>query len=212
MAPVAKGDYKKPAAVPAAGVTGCTTGAGRRHYTGPMHRVRSAGRVPARPMVGFALAAAAALALVAAPAQAQWKWRDANGRIVISDVPPPRGVPDKDVLQRPEPAARAAPPPAAASGPAAASAAAGKAPVDAELEARKRRTEQEQAAQRKAEDAKAAAVRKDNCQRARDHLALLDSGQRMVRIGADGEREYLSDQQRAAEAQRTRDIVASDCR
>ena len=44
--------------------------------------------------------------LVALPATAQWKWRDSRGQIHVSDIPPPREVPDRDVLQRPEAPAR----------------------------------------------------------------------------------------------------------
>uniref|UniRef100_UPI0013C2BDE7 DUF4124 domain-containing protein n=1 Tax=Azohydromonas sediminis TaxID=2259674 RepID=UPI0013C2BDE7 len=58
---------------------------------------------------------AALLAFVAAgDAQAQWKWRDRSGQIHVSDLPPPRDVADKDVLQRPATASRPAPPPAPA--------------------------------------------------------------------------------------------------
>jgi hypothetical protein len=153
--------------------------------------------------------AALVLMSLSAPADAQWKWRDSRGQIHISDIPPPRDVPDKDVLQRPEPVVRkAAPPPAAAS----AAAVAGKAPVDAELEERKRKADQEQAARAKADEQKAAAIRKDNCQRARAQLATLDSGQRIARIKADGEREILDDEQRAKEARRAREAIASECR
>ena len=98
-----------------------------------------------------------------------------------------------------------APATAAASAPA-------KAAVDPELEERRKRTEQEQAARAEADKQKAAAVRKDNCQRARDQLATLDSGQRIARIKADGEREILDDDMRAKETKRARDIIASECR
>ena len=81
------------------------------------------------------LALALALGAFAMPAQAQWKWRDAKGQIHVSDLPPPRDIPDKDVLQRPAVVARAAAQAAsAASAPEAA-----KPGVDPELEARKRR-------------------------------------------------------------------------
>jgi hypothetical protein len=40
----------------------------------------------------------------------------------------------------------------------------------------------------------------------------MESGMRIARVRPDGEREYLSDAQRASEAQRARDAVASDCR
>lgn len=43
---------------------------------------------------------------LAASAQAQWKWRDAKGNVQYSDMPPPAGVADKDILQRPNAPAR----------------------------------------------------------------------------------------------------------
>jgi hypothetical protein len=165
-----------------------------------------------RRLAGMSLAAIVFL-LLAAPAEAQWKWRDGRGQIHISDIPPPRDVPDKDVLQRPEVAVRKpAPPPVVAASAPAAAAAPTKAPVDAELEERKRKAEQDQAARAKADEQRAAAVRKDNCQRAREQLATLDSGQRIARIKADGEREILDDEARAKETRRAREAIASECR
>lgn len=163
-----------------------------------------------RRLAGLSLAAMACL-LLSTPAEAQWKWRDSRGQIHISDIPPPRDIPDKDVLQRPEVTVRKAAPAPAAVASAAASAPA-KAPVDAELEERRKRTEQEQAARAEADKQKAAAVRKDNCQRAREQLATLDSGQRIARVKADGEREILDDEQRAKESRRAREAIASECR
>ncbi len=163
-----------------------------------------------RRLAGLGLATLACL-LITSPAEAQWKWRDSRGQIHISDIPPPRDVPDKDVLQRPELAARRPPPAPAASAVAAASAPA-KAAVDPELEERRKRAEQEQAARAEADKQKAAAVRKDNCQRAREQLATLDSGQRIARIKADGEREILDDDARARESKRAREAIASECR
>ncbi|MCU0920874.1 MAG: DUF4124 domain-containing protein [Burkholderiaceae bacterium] len=163
-----------------------------------------------RRLAGLSLAAVACL-LLSTPAEAQWKWRDSRGQIHISDIPPPRDIPEKDVLQRPEPSVRK-PAPVAAASAAAATAAAGKAPVDPELEERRKRSEQEQAARAEADKQKAAAVRKDNCQRAREQLATLDSGQRIARVKADGEREILDDEQRAKESRRAREIIASECR
>ena len=167
-----------------------------------------------RHLAGLSLAALA-LVLVSAPAEAQWKWRDSRGQVHISDIPPPRDIPDKDVMQRPESAVRKAaapaPTPAAVPAPAAASGP-GKAPVDPELEERRKRAEQERTAQADAEKKKAEAARKDNCQRARDQLVTLDSGQRIARIKSDGEREILDDDARAKEAQRARNVIASECR
>jgi hypothetical protein len=150
--------------------------------------------------------------LAAWPAAAQWKWKDARGQVVISDVPPPRDIPERDVLQKPEivvrrTAAQAAP---AASAPAVETVA--KAKVDPELEARKKKAEQEQTDKAKAEEEKVAQQRAENCKRARSHMASLDSGIRLSRVNDKGEREILDDKQRADEINRTRQVIASDCR
>lgn len=156
----------------------------------------------------FVAAATLALAL---PADAQWRWRDASGRVTASDMPPPRDIPEKDIIQRPSGAAR----PAAAAAPAAsavASAPAAATPVDKDLQAKKKAAEQEQQAKAKAEEQRNAAIRADNCARARSHLATLDSGQRLARVNDKGEREVLDDKARAEEVRRAREIIASDCR
>lgn len=144
------------------------------------------------------------------PAAAQWKWKDASGRITVSDLPPPRDVPPQNILQRPE-LRQAAPTPAAS----AASSAAAPTPqpaVDRELQARRDAAAREQGAREKAEAARLAEQRAQNCRNARTHLAALDSGQRIARFNDKGEREILDDAQRAAEAQRAREVIASDCR
>jgi hypothetical protein len=155
-----------------------------------------------------ALLCALSLSLLALPASAQWKWRDASGRITVSDLPPPRDVPPQNILQRPDTTARPviAPASAAASAPAPAPA------VDRELQARRDAAAQEQAAREKAEATKLAEQRADNCRNARQHLAALDSGQRIARFNDKGEREILDDRQRAAESRRARDVITSDCR
>lgn len=154
-------------------------------------------------------------ALVAAlPAHAQWKWKDSSGQVHISDRPPPADVPDASILQRPAvPTARRVAPAAPAASPAASAAAdAGKPRVDAELESRMKKAEQEQKAKAKADEERVAASRAENCQRARQQLAALESGMRVVRMNDKGEREFLDDAQRAAEVQRARQLIASECR
>ncbi len=162
-----------------------------------------------------ALACAAALgALLAVPAQAQWKWRDKNGQTQYSDLPPPTGIADSDILQRPNAGQRRAP----AAAPVAASGAASGPPTlapkgtDPELEAKRRQGEQEVAAKRKAEEEKVAIAKADNCLRAKAQMRTLDSGVRIARTNDKGEREFLDDAARAAETKRTRDIVAADCK
>ena len=154
-----------------------------------------------------ALLCGAALASLAAPAAAQWKWRDRNGQITVSDLPPPRDVPQQDILQRPDPAAARPPVPAAA-----ASAPAARPGVDKDLQARKQAADEEQATRAKADADRLTAQRADNCRNARSHLAALDSGQRIARYNDKGEREILDDKQRADETRRAREVIASDCR
>lgn len=161
-----------------------------------------------------AVAALLGLVLLCTAAQAQWTWRDKDGRVTASDLPPPRDVPDKDILSRP--AARPAParPAAAASAPASAPAAqaAPAAPVDRELEARKKAAEAEKTAKAKADEEKAGQQRADNCRRARAQVLALENGQRIARVNDKGEREVLDDKGRAEETRRARDVIASDCR
>jgi hypothetical protein len=161
-----------------------------------------------------ALICAAVLgALLAVPAQAQWKWRDKNGQTQYSDLPPPAGIAESDILQRPNAAQRAAPAAAvAASGAASGAPALAPKGSDPELEAKRRKAEQEVAAKKKAEDEKLAIAKADNCLRAKAQIRTLDSGIRIARTNDKGEREFMDDTARAAEAKRTQDIIASDCK
>jgi hypothetical protein len=164
-----------------------------------------------RAFIGVGLA----MLLAAGPVAAQWKWKDGRGQVVVSDTPPPRDVPEANVLHRPDLMARRPAAQAAASAPASAatgSEVVAKAKVDPELEARKKRSEQEQADRAKAEEEKVALQRAENCKRARAHMASLDSGMRMSRTNEAGEREILDDKQRAEEMARTRQVITSDCR
>ena len=149
------------------------------------------------------------LGLATMPAHAQWKWRDKSGQVNASDRPPPRDVPEKDILAKPAPDAKRTAAPAAA---ASAAPAATTPPVDRELEARKRGAEQEQAAKAKAEEEKLVAQRAENCRRARGHLAALESGQRIARINDKGEREVLDDRALADEVRHARTVITADCR
>ncbi len=168
--------------------------------------------VPPKPRLCLAGTALLLTLLVALPAQAQWKWRDKAGHITVSDLPPPRDVPDADILARPDPRRETAAPPPVAASAAGLPASAPLSPLEAELEARKRAADAQRAAQAKAEQERLATQRADNCRRARGQEAALASGQRMVRINAQGQREFLDDQARADELRAARDVIASDCR
>jgi hypothetical protein len=154
------------------------------------------------------------LCLGMATAQAAtWKYRDAQGHIVVSDLPPPAGVQDKDILERPAPVLRRTPAQApAASAPANASPTAVAQNIDPELEARRKKAATEQEQKQKVEQEKDAAQRAENCSRAKSHLSALNDGQRIARTNDKGEREILDDKGRAEEMQRARQVIASDCK
>ena len=169
---------------------------------------------------GIRLSVLTVIVLAALPtlASAQWQWRDSKGQVNASDRPPPRDVPDKDIISRPAPenrrVARAAEP-AASAAPSGAPAVAASAPATAlerEVQARRRAAEQEQAVKSRAEEERRNVLRAENCRAARSHLLALDSGQRIARTNEKGEREVLDDKGRAEEQRRAREVVAADCR
>jgi hypothetical protein len=152
-----------------------------------------------------------ALAATAASAQSIWKWRDRDGHVMVSDRPPGPEIPDRDILQRPS-VAQAITPTTGGDQPPAAASAAG---VDKDLEARKNKLVQAQAA---AKEAKASAAKErlsaekaQNCQRARNQLQMLQSGVRMARANDKGEREFLDEKARADEIARTQQLISANC-
>lgn len=149
--------------------------------------------------------------LTALPAQAQWKWRDQTGRVQYSDLPPPSGVPEKDILQRPATTLRMAPAPKPAAS-AASSPALTPARIEPELEAKRRKAEEEEAAKKKQQDTQLAARRAENCSQAKAYLRTIEDGMRLGRTNSQGEREVLDDKGRAEEAKRTRAVIAADCK
>ena len=141
------------------------------------------------------------------PAAAQWKWRDQNDKLVFSDRAPPSDVPEARILQRP--GARPAPAPAA---PKAVEAAPRLPSQDKELQERRQQAEAQEAAKQAAQQEAQAKARADNCTRARQAKASYDSGVRIARTDAKGEREFVDDATRASETRRLQGIIASDCR
>lgn len=159
----------------------------------------------------LALACTAPLA-----AFAQWQWLDKDGRKVFSDRAPPPEIAPERVVKRPGQrgaAAETTPSPVAAATPEAAAAnplrPSGK---DKALEEKRKQAEAAEAEKKKAEEAKVAAIRADNCARARTGKTDLTSGMRIARTNAKGEREILDDGQRASEAKYLDEIIARDCK
>jgi len=171
-------------------------------------------------MKTLSLLLVAALLGLANPASAQWMWIDKDGRKVFSDRAPPNDVPAKNVLRQPGMPPRSAPDdtPAAKPSQAGVSAeagatpkAAGKGPLDKVVEERKRQAEAAAQQKQQAEDAKTASNKAENCARARQNLATLQSGIRISQVSESGERSYMDDNARSAELTRTQGIIGTDC-
>lgn len=146
---------------------------------------------------------------------AQWKWRDANGRVTVSDLPPPATVREQDIIAQPANARRpatAASQGGAASAPVGSTAPSAKAGVDPELEARRKRAADELVAQQRALEERNGVARTENCSRTKAYLAALSDGKRVSRTNAQGENEPLDDKGRAEEVQRARESIASNCK
>ncbi|HMN64466.1 MAG TPA: DUF4124 domain-containing protein [Burkholderiaceae bacterium] len=163
--------------------------------------------------------------LLAGPALAgTWQWRDASGRMVYSDLPPPPSVPASQILRAPTPAtpaeqSTAAPAPAAGQPTAAARAPAAAAPAAAasrswaekEQDFRKRAAEREEAERKQREEREQTARAARACQDARSALRTLESGMRVSTIDANGERHVIDEAERARRIDAARQEIGRSC-
>lgn len=124
-----------------------------------------------------------------------YQYKDAQGRTVFSDTPPPGANATKKNLNVPQPSGDAA-----------------RSTQDKLQEFQKRREDrleaESKAAKEQAEKDKAA----ENCTRARNRLTALQSGQRIVRFNAQGEKEYIDDPTREKEIASAQQSVAEWCK
>jgi hypothetical protein len=160
-----------------------------------------------------------ALSMVCATVLAQWQWIDKDGRKVYSDRGPPLDIPEKNIVKRPSgrtqtPTGSAEAATTEGDTPVAAPqlvASAPKTALDKELEAKKKAAADAELARKKADEDRMAKSRAENCARARQALATMDSGVRVGRVNASGERVIMDDAARAVETKRIQGIMASDC-
>jgi len=130
----------------------------------------------------------AAIALLAASASAQqYKWTDKDGKVRYGDVPP-AGV---STTRLKAPSAGYAPPAPAA---------------DSKKDAAKKKEPEKQAMTEEQLQ-----MKRENCARAQESLRTLQSGVRISRIDAKGERYYLEDAEIAQETARARQSVQQWC-
>jgi len=145
-------------------------------------------------------------------ALAQWQWLDKDGRKVFSDQAPPADVPAERILKQPgvraaAPQAQSAAVPAAAPVPRAAPAG-----RDKGLEDKRKQAEAAAAEKQKEEEQRVAAIRAENCSRAKSTKAGFDAGYRIAKTNDKGEREILDDKQRAAELKHLQTVIDRDCK
>jgi hypothetical protein len=141
--------------------------------------------------------------LFAGAAAAQYKWVDPNGKVQYGDTPPP-GAKASALRGSSAPAAQEEVKKDEAQ----------KAPLthaEKDAEFRKRRLEGEKAREKQAQAQQDADAKRENCSRAQDYLRTLQSGQRITRTDAKGERYFLEDAQVAQETAKARQAVQQSC-
>ena len=126
-----------------------------------------------------------------------YSWRDANGGVHYSDQPPT----DADAQRLNVP-----------SSPSTDSTAAGKSWSDKEQDYRKRKSDEAAAVAKADKEKQQADVKKENCERARNSLQAMESGQIRYKMGANGERVALDGDVRDAELARARSVADSWCK
>lgn len=160
------------------------------------------------------LAGAALLFFAAQLAHAQYVWIDANGTRQYADRPPPPGTPPHKILKAPGRLASAPAPEASLEAAKPATPEARPAPPTlAEREQAFRKRTQERAEQERKETMEAERRRElaERCEAARDVQAQLASGIRIARIDQNGERSYMSDEEKAAKTAQMHRVL-KDCR
>lgn len=159
--------------------------------------------------VKYATAALALFGLTSA-AFGQYVWIDEKGVKQYSDMPPPRSVPPNRILKQP----RGAAPVVNDESPAAPAAPNAKPPMtlaEKNADFQKRRAEQAEKEKKAEEEAKQAADKARNCERARAYKRTLESGERIANVDKNGERTFISDDQRSRDIAETKNILA-DCK
>jgi hypothetical protein len=147
-----------------------------------------------------------ALACTVGAAHAQIKcWNDANGKRVCGDAPPPGArVTTIRTPTGPEaPAAAAKDAKGAKKGPLT--------PAEQEQAYRKRQADAQKAAAKAEEERKEADARRQNCANAQEAVRVLESGGRIPRVDAKGERYFLDEAQIAQELAKARDTAKQWC-
>ena len=123
-------------------------------------------------------------------------WKDKDGKTVFSDKPPTGVVTNSTCSGGSTVAAGSAAPKTAA---------------DKDLDFKKRQKEAQDKAAKDEKDQAAAADKKANCEKARQYLRTLESGERIGLRDDKGERYFMDDAQKEQETSKTREFIKSSC-
>ena len=151
-----------------------------------------------------------------------YKWTDKDGKVRYGDTPPPgvkstpvaapSGAPSAPSVPSGSSASSASSPGPAISGSAADAKKGPLSPAEREQEYRKRQEEQSKAAAKTASEAEAKSQRNEACERSKEYLRTLESGQRIARTNSAGERYYLDDSQVAGEIAKAQQSIQQACK
>jgi hypothetical protein len=132
------------------------------------------------------------------------KWVDAEGKVHYSDQPPPANV--KAQTLRPTATSDV---PANAGDTSAASAP--KTIAEREAELKKAQQEKQVAAEKAAREQARVDAKKTNCETSQQNLKTLQSDLRLSEVNTEGERVYLSDEQRQKKIEKAKQDIATYC-
>ena len=142
------------------------------------------------------------LALAAgAPAQKMYKWVDKDGNVQYTDTPPPPGAKTEKTMTAPKPVPGQ--PKTAATKP--------KSVAEQDAEFRKRQVEEAEARAKQDKTAAQDEQAKAQCITAKSNLTQLESGVRVAKYDANGERYFLEDTDRPKAIEEARRAVDSWC-
>jgi hypothetical protein len=150
------------------------------------------------------------LCVAAGAAQAQIKCWNEGGKRVCGDAPP-AGAKTTTIQGTTSQPAAPAQAPGAKDGKAGPARKGPLTPAEQEQEYRKRQQESQKNAEKAEAERKDAAIKRDNCERSKEALRGLESGQRMSRTDAKGERYFLDEAQTAQEVAKARQSVKEFC-
>jgi hypothetical protein len=170
-----------------------------------MNRINRARLLGATALMGSALA-------FISLAHAQFVWIDEKGVKQFSDRGPPSSIPQKNILKAPgmstaamlvaqKPADSAPVPSDSASKPLTM--------AERNADFRKRAKEKEEREQKESAADASKAAKAENCDRARSYKQSMDSGVRVSTTDKNGERSFMSDEQRTAESKKADKAISS---